>query len=200
MGPESRYGLMCVMFVSTFGLFNIAAAIFLERTMEYAADRQAIKQQRRLENDEVWVASVHKLLKKIQHHVQEETPAMEGNKASLVSSSESLRSLQFTREALDGIVKSDHEAQQILDQLDIDPQEHYHLADIVDMDNSGIMTPSQLILALRRLRGSARHGEIVKVDLMVRALQIKIDAVWAWTQAASGQDTASAAASGQVQI
>merc|ERR1711935_583918 len=62
------------------------------------------------------------------------------------------------------------------------------------MDNSGIMTPSQLILALRRLRGSARHGEIVKVDLMVRALQIKIDAVWAWTQAASGQDTASDAA------
>jgi len=181
--PASLMSLILLMFVSSFGLFNIIAAIFLERTMEYAAERTAMKRQRRLEDDKLWFTNVSRLLTMVQNYMEDSDATM-GHKNSLASFRR-LRSFRFTKDVLDRIVKEDNEAQLILAQLDIDPEDHIHLPDIADMNNSGIITGSDLILALQRLRGPARHGEIVTVDLMIRSLQMKIDDVWAWSRSAS---------------
>jgi len=178
--------LIFLMFVSSFGLFNITAAIFLERTMEYVAERTAKKRNRRLENDELWSVNVSRLFKTLQRYIEEEEGITdEPHHSNVFPAPSTNQRFQFAREALVGIVKNDGEVQDILVQLDIDQQDHVHLPDIADMSNSGTVTTSGLILALRRLRGPARHGEIVSVDLMVRAMQIKIDDVWAWTRSAT---------------
>jgi len=59
----------------------------------------------------------------------------------------------------------------VLIALDIDPDDHQYLSDILDPDNSGKIGIAELIDGLKRLRGGPRRSDIVSVDLMIRSLQ-----------------------------
>merc|ERR1712110_1142275 len=58
-----------------------------------------------------------------------------------------------------------------LQALDIDPNDHKKLSDILDPDHSGTISIHELVNGLQRLRGQPRRSDTVMVDLMVRALQ-----------------------------
>jgi len=68
----------------------------------------------------------------------------------------------------------DPEAIQALDDLEIDQEDHEHLSDILDPDNSGSVGLFEFCDGLRRLRGNPRRSDIVSVDLMVRSIQKRI--------------------------
>jgi len=58
-----------------------------------------------------------------------------------------------------------------LDDLDINPDDHAHLFDILDADNTGCMFVHEFLEGIMRLRGEPRRSDIVCVDLMVRSIQ-----------------------------
>lgn len=60
-----------------------------------------------------------------------------------------------------------------LDALDIDPQDHDRLSDILDPQNDGQVPVVDLVDGVRRLRGLPRRSDIVCIDLMVRQIQRK---------------------------
>merc|ERR1712139_748 len=55
--------------------------------------------------------------------------------------------------------------------LDILPEDHDSLFDILDSDNSGTMLFDELFTGLEKLRGEPRRSDIVCVDLMLRSIQ-----------------------------
>merc|ERR1712187_550271 len=57
-----------------------------------------------------------------------------------------------------------------LDNLDIHPNDHKRLFDVLDPDRDGFIHIIDLVTGLMRLRGEARRSDIVCVDLMVRSL------------------------------
>merc|ERR1712187_358517 len=76
------------------------------------------------------------------------------------------------------IVVHDQDCLNALHELEIDPDDHKNLADILDPDHNGAVGVLDLVQGLRKLRGEPRRSDIVTVDLMVRALQEKVhDAV-----------------------
>merc|ERR1712232_830487 len=76
--------------------------------------------------------------------------------------------------SMDDVVKNP-EAIDALNALDIDPEDHKILSDILDPDQSGEITVAELVQGLKRLRGEPRRSDIITVDLMVRSLQRKMD-------------------------
>ena len=68
----------------------------------------------------------------------------------------------------------------ILNDLDIDEEDHNGLFDVLDVDNSGTLDVDEIISGLRKLRGEPRKSDIVSVLLMVRhvnecLMKFKID-------------------------
>merc|ERR1712032_83329 len=62
-----------------------------------------------------------------------------------------------------------------LDDLDIDPDDHMYLSDILDPDLGGSITIFDFMDGIKRLRGQPRRSDIVTVDLMVRSTQRKVE-------------------------
>merc|ERR1712045_632618 len=75
---------------------------------------------------------------------------------------------------IDEMVK-DVNAVEALNALDIDPEDHLYLSDILDPDNSGSIAIADFVDGIRRLRGDPRRSDIVSVDLMIRANQSMLD-------------------------
>merc|ERR1712137_771790 len=75
---------------------------------------------------------------------------------------------------IDEIVK-ESEVIDALDCLDIDPYDHSKLSDIIDPDHSGTVTILELIDGLHSLRGLPQRRDTVKIGLMVRSLQGRIE-------------------------
>jgi len=82
--------------------------------------------------------------------------------------------MDVPRTVLDHVIANDKTVMQALFNLDIDQQDHKHLSDILDPDNSGSISILEFIDGLKRLRGDARRSDIITVDLMIRSLQERI--------------------------
>merc|ERR1712008_578891 len=85
---------------------------------------------------------------------------------------------EFPREDFDTVLKQDQSATHALTELDIDPEDHKYLSDILDPDNSGTIGILELVDGLKRLRGEPRRSDTIAIDLMVRSLQEKVDDIW----------------------
>jgi len=94
----------------------------------------------------------------------------------------------------DRVIEADGNAQEALEELDIQKTDHRYLSDILDPDNSSTIGVFELIDGLQRLRGDPRRSDIIAVDLMVRSIQLKIDDIWGWAKNALGSTTETAAA------
>merc|ERR1719326_1255304 len=66
---------------------------------------------------------------------------------------------------------ADDRVKRALDELDINPDDHEKLFDILDSDNTGAMFVNEVLDGIARLRGEPRRSDIVCVDLMVRSIQ-----------------------------
>merc|ERR1712070_1300318 len=79
---------------------------------------------------------------------------------------------------ISGAVLESESVQQALEGLDIDPNDHKRLPDIMDPDHSGSVSVLELINGIQRLRGHPRRSDVITVDLMIRSLQEKVDDVF----------------------
>merc|ERR1712217_400077 len=69
----------------------------------------------------------------------------------------------------------EREVSKLLDTLDVDPDDHDKLGDILDADHSASITIIELVNGLQRLRGyKLKRSDVVSIDLMVRNLQEQV--------------------------
>jgi len=181
------YGLLysAFVFVVMIGLFNVISAIFVESTMASAAELAADKQRKRLESPKRWAVNFMQLLLALmKHQWPEDDDFHEALCHGELSDPllERLHQEEISRELFEEVIETDGNAQQALQELDIQIADHRYLSDILDPDNSSTIGVFELIDGLQRLRGDPRRSDIIAVDLMIRSLQLKIDDIWAWTR------------------
>mmetsp|Transcript_29786 Transcript_29786/g.74901 ORF Transcript_29786/g.74901 Transcript_29786/m.74901 type:complete len:629 (-) Transcript_29786:9-1895(-) len=165
--PVSLFYCLFV-FTVTIGLFNVISAIFVESTMVAAMALEASKRKARLQDERLWNSRITTLVRRImdvspQHSIP-------GKMSEAV---DEIHRVAVNGCVIDEVVK-DAAAIQALNDLDIDPEDHAYLSDILDPDNGGTIEICEFIDGLRRLRGEPRRSDIVSVDLMIRAMQKQI--------------------------
>lgn len=149
----------------TIGIFNVISAIFVESTMAAASELQTSKKKARLQDEQLWNSKITHLCRSIvaasqQIHVEGK---LSDNIVALVD-------LEVPREVIDEIVQLPH-VKDALSDLDINPEDHGHLSDLLDPDNGGTIGIIDFIDGIGRLRGDPRRSDIVSVDLMIRSVQ-----------------------------
>jgi len=162
--PASLFYCLFVFTVSI-GLFNVISAIFVESTMVAAMALETTKRKARLQDEHRWNSRITALVRRIMDVSPEHS--IPGRMSEAVAE---IHDIRVQRSVIDEVVK-DEAAIQALNDLDIDPEDHAYLSDILDPDNGGTIEICELVDGLRRLRGEPRRSDIVSVDLMIRALQ-----------------------------
>lgn len=155
------------LFGVTIGLFNVISAIFVESTINASS---AFKQQRkkdRLNDELLWASRITILVKQLLIFAREDVPEY------LSESIDTLAELEVdakvvARWSRDGVTKA------ALRDLEIDPLDDDDLVDILDPDQTGTVTITEIQDGLRRLRGFTRRSDILRVDLMVRHLSRRL--------------------------
>lgn len=172
-GIQLAYGslagvFVCVIFfIITVGVFNVIAAIFVERTVAAADTLSYEKKSVRLKDEKLWSEKITCLVRKLM-----EAHGMDFVKVNkpLSESLDEICAEPVTEEQFRMFIK-EKEVIQALNDLEIDSADHEFLFDILDNDNTGAIYISQLVDGLRRLRGDPRRSDIITIDLMVRAIQ-----------------------------
>jgi len=159
----------CFVFTITIGLFNVISAIFVESTMVAAQACESAKKRSRLSDERRWNTRICTLIKRLMLWSPEHG-SIPGKMSDAI---EDIYAVDVGCSVIDLVVK-DPEAIQALNDLDIDPEDHKYLADILDPDNGGSIRVCELIDGLRRLRGDPRRSDIVTVDLMIRSIQMQV--------------------------
>merc|ERR1712070_701578 len=90
-----------------------------------------------------------------------------GDEAAIGRELEEILSIEIEPEAFYEWV-ADKRVAQALDDLDINPDDHAYLFDILDCDNSRTLFVTEIIDGIMRLRGDTRRSDVITVDLMVR--------------------------------
>jgi len=172
----------CFVFVMVIGLFNVISAIFIENTLASATEVAAKKRRDKIADPDRWANSVCELLQALLRNRTDVPEMPDLLKLDYGSCTKNLlkdiQQVEFPGEDIKWAVCHDELAQQALHRLDIDPTDHSFLADILDPQNDGSISVMELIDGLKRLRGEPRRSDIISIDLMVRALQERIDDIW----------------------
>lgn len=163
------YSLIYCLFVFsiTIGLFNVISAIFVETTMEAA---QKMAQEKKIvahADERLLAARVTRLITCILKRSDQNADI------KFTEAVDELFEIEVPRSVIDETIK-DEEAKQVLDELDIHPQDRTRLSDIFDPDNGGTVALSDVAAGIRRLRGEPRRSDIVCVDLMIRTIQVQV--------------------------
>jgi len=162
----SFYGVFVsvLYFAILIGLFNVIAAIFVESTLA-AANRTAISRKAERMNDEIlWTTRITLLVRKLYEYNGDEVP----ERMSTVM--EKMKDEPIPEAAFKEYMK-DPAVQKALTDLEIDEADHKYLFDILDNDNTGSITVTQLSDGVERLRGDPRRSDIICIDLMLRSIQ-----------------------------
>lgn len=156
-------------FAMTVGLFNVISAIFVESTMAAAMSLTQAKQQERLQDAKRWGTNMNMLIQRIMDVSPDYTiPGKMSESLSMI------HKCTVNRQTIDEVVK-DSDAINALNNLDINPEDHKYLSDILDPDNTGQIPIPDFVDGIRRLRGEPRRSDIVSVDLMIRSIQTSLD-------------------------
>lgn len=171
------YGIMYCLFVFcvSIGLFNIISAIFVDGAMAAAASANLRRKQQALSNERLMALNVSRLIREVIALVCANGDTTLNKQLS--SEVDSLLDLEVDRSVIDEIIK-EPVAVEALHNLDIDPHDHDKLSDILDPDHGGTITVIDFVNGLQRLRGEPRRSDIVSVNLMIHALQDKVEEVF----------------------
>lgn len=173
-GPVFAVGYASGLFVITIGLFNIISAIFVDATMASGAEISHQKELLRLHDEQRWSKNVTIIIRELfRAGGQYDFPL-----ANLSTVLDQVAQVEFSREALEDIVRESPTVVESLIALDIDSNDHRRLSDIFDPDHTGTVTVLDLMNGLQRLRGHPKRSDVVAVDLMVRSLQERVDAMY----------------------
>lgn len=170
-------------FMVMIGLFNVISAIFVESTLQAAADIHQKKETERLLDKSHFAKQFLVLLRCLLAlhwgEFDDDLEAIEEGRCTKETMDRILQ-IEYTRHEFEELVELNPMAQRALDELDIGRQDWRYLSDILDPDNSGTIAIFELLDGLQRLRGSPRRSDVIAVDLMLRAVQQKIDLMYLW--------------------
>eukprot|EP00929_Paragymnodinium_shiwhaense_P047976 TRINITY_DN24324_c0_g1_i1.p1 TRINITY_DN24324_c0_g1~~TRINITY_DN24324_c0_g1_i1.p1 ORF type:complete len:583 (+),score=103.92 TRINITY_DN24324_c0_g1_i1:62-1810(+) len=155
-------------FSMTVGVFNVISAIFVESTLESAQGVKFRQKKARLLDHTLWATKLHTLVLKLVELEHLESRFSDG--FSLAEQIEDVYHMDVSRDTMN-IVGRDPVAQAALADLDIDPEDHENLADILDPDQGGSIAIVELVEGISRLRGDPKRSDIVTCDLMLRSIQ-----------------------------
>jgi hypothetical protein len=180
-GKEYALGYCLFLFFISIGLFNIISAIFVDSTMTASSAVQTAIKNERLNSQTIWATSVVTILGELLQvrdigHSKDEVEITPDN---MEENFDALVKIEFTRSMLEEAVMHNLIVQGALDGLDIEPNDHKRLSDILDPDHSGTIDVLELVDGLHCLRGDPRRSDVVTCDLMIRSLQAKTDEVLA---------------------
>jgi len=154
------------LFCITIGIFNVISSIFVQSTLHAAASLATEKRQLRLRDPKLWNSRITSLVRSMveasMHH------KVDGDLSEAV---EDIYGIDVPTSVIDEIIK-DCKVQQLLDDLDIDPDDHRHMSELLDPDNGGTIGVCDVIDGLRRLRGDPKRSDIVSINMMIRSLQV----------------------------
>ncbi|CAJ1426689.1 unnamed protein product, partial [Effrenium voratum] len=146
------YGIF--LYFVAIGLFNVISAIFVESTMMAAKEGEIAAKAQRLADERLWATRIATLLRVIMRHSDEE---WEDDKLS--DHLDSILAIQLSRKDFDTVVQ-DEEAAKALDELDICREDHQYLSNILDPDNSEVVSVTEIIQGIESLRGEPRRSDI----------------------------------------
>lgn len=177
-------------FAVTVGLFNVISAIFVESTM--AAAMAGVQQEKgeRLQDQVLWSKAITTIVRATLTHM----PGVDEVPEKLSDHVDTIMELEIMGETFEELVRLPT-VMAALDDLDINPDDHRFLADILDPDNGGSITVGEIVDGLARLRGDPRRSDIVAVDLMIRSLQGQIGEILSAVKPPSARSKMSAARS-----
>eukprot|EP00929_Paragymnodinium_shiwhaense_P108408 TRINITY_DN7472_c0_g1_i1.p1 TRINITY_DN7472_c0_g1~~TRINITY_DN7472_c0_g1_i1.p1 ORF type:complete len:665 (-),score=122.27 TRINITY_DN7472_c0_g1_i1:271-2265(-) len=177
VGEEYGYWAMGVYtlfaFSMSMGLFNVISAIFVESTLNAASKMKYREKKARLQDDDLWATRIDTIVKQMVQidgkHDVDPTQRM----SEMI---DDLYDLDVTRETMDDIGR-DPLVQKALADLDVEPEIHDCLSDVLDPDQGGSIAVIELVQGIKRLRGDPRRSDLVMVDLMCRSMQQTIQEV-----------------------
>jgi len=155
-------------FSITIGIFNVISAIFVESTMNAASALDRAEKNARLADRELWNTRITTLIRAMVEVSELETPT-----GKLSDASDDIFYVQIKSKLIDELVELEH-VKDALDDLDINPDDHKQLSELLDPDHGGTIGVVDFIDGVRRLRGEPRRSDIVNINMMVRSLQAAV--------------------------
>eukprot|EP00927_Polykrikos_kofoidii_P086708 TRINITY_DN9802_c0_g1_i1.p1 TRINITY_DN9802_c0_g1~~TRINITY_DN9802_c0_g1_i1.p1 ORF type:complete len:690 (+),score=116.40 TRINITY_DN9802_c0_g1_i1:68-2137(+) len=158
--------------LTSFGIFNVIIAIYVENTVVAAKAIEETHRRARL-TDQTRLACLSveliDLIKKhvnssqgTEHVVRQHIPETDSSDAHMLVSA-----AQFSK------LLQDPATTQVLDELDVAVEDRWDLFDILDADGSGELQVCEILSGLRRLRGLSRRSDVIANGLVVRSLMAK---------------------------
>lgn len=128
-----------------------------------------------MEDEILWSTRVTLLVRKLLSFSPEHSDEVQGlnSQSSFLDNLDELTKVEIDAAVIDFFSK-DPVVVNTFAELDIDPEDNAHLADIFDPDNGGTITIRDFVDGLRRLRGKPKRSDIVTVDLMIRSIQLQV--------------------------
>eukprot|EP00929_Paragymnodinium_shiwhaense_P072252 TRINITY_DN36669_c0_g1_i1.p1 TRINITY_DN36669_c0_g1~~TRINITY_DN36669_c0_g1_i1.p1 ORF type:complete len:734 (+),score=155.45 TRINITY_DN36669_c0_g1_i1:110-2203(+) len=168
---DERYGIWFSAFYCLFnftmaiGMFNVISAIFVQSTMAAATGMKTKQKKQRLQDDDLWSTRVSTIVRQIATLILgiEEADRLSDNVDVIYD-------LDVSCDTMDKL-GSDPVIQHALEELDVDPEDHEALSEILDVDGNGSVVVIELLQGIKRLRGNPRRSDIVTLDLLCRSMQ-----------------------------
>eukprot|EP00929_Paragymnodinium_shiwhaense_P053364 TRINITY_DN26702_c0_g1_i1.p1 TRINITY_DN26702_c0_g1~~TRINITY_DN26702_c0_g1_i1.p1 ORF type:complete len:562 (+),score=73.39 TRINITY_DN26702_c0_g1_i1:60-1745(+) len=168
---DAKYGIgfslmYCLFaFSMSIGMFNVISAIFIQSTLEAGAGIVKKHKKARLQDDELWASRINIIVRKIAQDFLEVEPS-----DKLSEYVEDIYNMDISNDDID-CIGADPEVKKALGELDVDPEDHECLSEILDVDQNGSVAVIELLQAIKRLRGDPRRSDLVTVDLLCRSIQ-----------------------------
>eukprot|EP00929_Paragymnodinium_shiwhaense_P099466 TRINITY_DN6111_c0_g3_i1.p1 TRINITY_DN6111_c0_g3~~TRINITY_DN6111_c0_g3_i1.p1 ORF type:complete len:523 (-),score=118.79 TRINITY_DN6111_c0_g3_i1:67-1635(-) len=152
-------------FSMSIGMFNVISSIFVQSTMAAATGIKSKQKKARLQDESLWASRVTAIVRKL-------LAMTSGDEVlgKLSDSIDAVYALDVNCTDLDEI-GGDPLVRALLEELDVDPEDHDCLSDILDVEQEGRVAVIELLQGIKRLRGNPRRSDIVTVDLMCRSMQ-----------------------------
>lgn len=163
------YGIIycvSVLFIIT-GLMNVIAAIYVENITRKAQKVQNDLKHERLMDADLFKACTQELLMLIWEHHKGHS---RGHRLTNVRALAEVKELEITPGLFENLC-NDPRFHNLLDSLDVPPEDRMNLFDTFDVDGGGTLDLHEFVLGISRLRGDARRSDVVSVGLIARSLQ-----------------------------
>jgi len=155
------YGLIygIVLFVMTFGFFNVIVGLWVENTLHAAKMNDVVRRRQRLADKAYLSKKMAELVSLIvDHRALGDTRATKN--VDLIITYTSFRE-----------IAQDSRVQRLFTELDLPDVDVTDLFDVLNADGRQYLTLKDLVVGLPKLRGTATRTEIVHNGLMLRAMQ-----------------------------
>jgi len=173
-------GYCIISLLMTFGLFNVIIALYVENTVAAAKHNDILQRRLRLQDQSRLTMKARELVRLFYQESLKLDPSTQLGRGSGNSNvkiedidKETLDSMRITQAMFD-IIIHEQSIQELLDDLDIQPEDRVNLFEILDAYGSGSLALEELIVGIIKLRGESRRSDVIAINLQVRELQVAV--------------------------